>query len=545
MTTTNTQPTKFDAQTAPAGRTVYFKKNGNDENSGLTLAQAVSADNNFQRVLQVVNNLILQDPTSPVTITTDESDRFQGEFTLPVNVNFFAEGVRLGSLSPTPALTLSQNNRVVVDTIDSGFGDALLLDNSIFCFVNAIAISSTNGWSVRHTNGSFFNTVNVEAFAGSSGCILNDSASSEQGLVVDSDLYNVTADNGVAVSSTSVNRTILSGDYIGSQQGTLLTGVKAISASGPVTSDISDITADVAIEALNGANISVAANTIAGDIDTNVGSIASVTTVSPYTVGTITENGTFNANLGGDTYGSYIAGVNAAGNDTEVQYNDNGVLGADVNFTFDGTELSVPAVNTSALDLNDDDTNKISIVAPVDVTSDYEITFPDSAPTALPSILTFNLSGESQFSDIGSFLYSERNQTETPGVTITSGTKFTYLTLNATVPADGDYIISCAYVWSYDSTNSDFLADIQEDGNPIPNLVVVREPTDNGGPGIVAARIDGPPGSINTGTNQRYDGYLETERNLTAGNYTYTFRIGSGSGSVAACYRATLKIETA
>lgn len=116
-----------------------------------------------------------------------------------------------------------------------------------------------------------------------------------------------------------------------------------------------------------------------------------------------------------------------------------------------------------------------------------------------------------------------------------------YLRLTTTVPLSGYYKISWDATWSLNSTNSDFVAQIELDDNTILDEFV-REAKDSAGAGIVVNNLAG--GTFNSGTNQRYKYGGHSIVLLSDGSHTIDMDVAcSLANTEAVFYRGVISIE--
>jgi len=103
------------------------------------------------------------------------------------------------------------------------------------------------------------------------------------------------------------------------------------------------------------------------------------------------------------------------------------------------------------------------------------------------------------------------------------------LTLVSNIPADGQYLISIDYTWSYNIATADFISRTLVDGVKV--LKHRQEPKDVGGGADVSGGQPTLHGTTATiGTNQMY-GYSQSQIvTLTAGSHSVVVEIGSDAG---------------
>lgn len=119
-----------------------------------------------------------------------------------------------------------------------------------------------------------------------------------------------------------------------------------------------------------------------------------------------------------------------------------------------------------------------------------------------------------------------------------------WLTLSTTIPETGNYDIDWTYVWSFNDSGQDFIAEILLDGSPISTYSQhVQEPKDSAGAGIDLLNTTG--GITNSGTNQRHrTAGFEPEVNLSAGVHTITIQwAGSQNNDEATIYEGAIRIK--
>lgn len=127
------------------------------------------------------------------------------------------------------------------------------------------------------------------------------------------------------------------------------------------------------------------------------------------------------------------------------------------------------------------------------------------------------------------------------GLVNNTNTLFQFLRLSTTIPAVGDYKISCSYSWSLNDGAQDFVAQLDVNEGTIIHEHR-QEPKDVGGTGIVLPNTTG--GTTNTGTDQRHPAAFFDVINLPAGPVTVDLDFaGSGVGLAAAIYRGAITIE--
>lgn len=523
MSTSNIEQSRYDAKTAAASRTVYFRKGGNDNNSGLSDDEAVTAENNFARVLAVVASLV---PTGgdPVTIICEESDDFPANLVLPDFVNFIGPGVRLQAINDlSPVLSMGTGCVVDVDTVDAAGGVALSYNN-VFAtsFTARRGVTSNTGKAIEHMGNANGNSIFARFVVAATTCIENSSASTDGGLEVIAGILTLTANNGIYVDSQAANETYVRAAY--TETAGSPTGLTGIKAAGPVRAVILNCVADQVIDALSGADLCFDSGCAAGDIDVAAGATVNALIAAPLGgTAVVTVTGTLNANIGGARYGTYTL---PGGGDV----NGPGSATPDALAVYDGPTGKLIKNSTKLI------TEVVTNVSGVGVAGNVPIF--TSADDLEDSGIDIN--DLLEVDDI----YHDYAQTVTPGATNDGGVFHTYLSLAVNVPATDDYKITVDYIWSYDSTSSDFLSELQIDSVTPAFLTQQEEPADSGGPGLGGiARIDGGGGTLNSGTNQRLPAVMSSIENLTAGAHTIDFNIQSGAGSVATCYRALITIE--
>lgn len=125
----------------------------------------------------------------------------------------------------------------------------------------------------------------------------------------------------------------------------------------------------------------------------------------------------------------------------------------------------------------------------------------------------------------------------------TQGTAFiTQTTLSVNVPRTGNYKLDWSFVWSVNTTGSDFQFRVLQDG--ATQLYEQRdEPQDAGGTGITVDNLTG--GTFNTGTDQKHvgSGFYILE-NLSAGAHTFEFQLANSvADTEAAIHQLSATIE--
>lgn len=115
-----------------------------------------------------------------------------------------------------------------------------------------------------------------------------------------------------------------------------------------------------------------------------------------------------------------------------------------------------------------------------------------------------------------------------------------YVILTFVAPETGSYRFDWHYLWSYNSTSSDFRAEILLDTTKL--LEHREEPQDSGGSGVVLNNTSG--GTNNTGTDQkRQESGFCIEENLSAGTHTFKIQFcGSSNNQEATIYNAHLAV---
>ena len=117
----------------------------------------------------------------------------------------------------------------------------------------------------------------------------------------------------------------------------------------------------------------------------------------------------------------------------------------------------------------------------------------------------------------------------------------TYMTLNFTVPEDGDYILAWDYVWSLNASNRNFLGRVLLDGATVVHNQV-EQPSSAAGTGVLLPDLNGGA-DINTGTDQRLCCSGFEKRTLTAGARTLEIQLSSDQAdNEAAIYKGSLKV---
>jgi hypothetical protein len=115
-----------------------------------------------------------------------------------------------------------------------------------------------------------------------------------------------------------------------------------------------------------------------------------------------------------------------------------------------------------------------------------------------------------------------------------------YISLTFVAPSAGSYRLDWHYLWSYNSTSSDFRAEVQLDSTVL--LDHREEPQDSGGSGQSLPTTSG--GSANSGTDQkRQESGFCVEDNLAAGEHTFKIQFrGSSNNQEATIYQAHLAV---
>lgn len=114
--------------------------------------------------------------------------------------------------------------------------------------------------------------------------------------------------------------------------------------------------------------------------------------------------------------------------------------------------------------------------------------------------------------------------------TTTSLTFQTKVSIPSTALPAGTYILTVSYGWNHDATNSDFEAEIRQNGSRIGELHK-QEPKDAGGGG-------------STGTTQRYYVTRRQELVLTAGSYSFDVRYRTDdSDDESSIWEAMITVE--
>jgi hypothetical protein len=129
---------------------------------------------------------------------------------------------------------------------------------------------------------------------------------------------------------------------------------------------------------------------------------------------------------------------------------------------------------------------------------------------------------------------------DTVGLLSNSSTPFTYLTLNATVPVDGDYKVNWNYLWSLNTGSQDFIADLRVNGTTLWHHQ--QEPKDAAGSGVVLPTTTG--GTQNSGTNQRHPAKISEIVNLNAGANSIDIQFySSNNNNRASIYKGLISIS--
>lgn len=134
--------------------------------------------------------------------------------------------------------------------------------------------------------------------------------------------------------------------------------------------------------------------------------------------------------------------------------------------------------------------------------------------------------------------YSVNLRSDVPRGNSSSNFQF-YFVDNFTVPEDGNYKVEATYVWSYNTTTSDFVAEIIIDSQTITRHQ--QEPKDSAGTGITVEALNFQ-GTLNSGTNQRIWTTMSDVIPLTAGAHAVGVWFGGVAPNVSAIYKMNILI---
>lgn len=120
-----------------------------------------------------------------------------------------------------------------------------------------------------------------------------------------------------------------------------------------------------------------------------------------------------------------------------------------------------------------------------------------------------------------------------------AGAYVPHQTLTVTVPEAGDYLIEVSFIFSINTTTSDFISRINLNGTFSNELSI--ENKDSAGVGITIPVSGG--GTANSGTNQRIPGQVATLATLAAGTTNVSFEFGGEvANQESSVYQSLIKI---
>lgn len=444
----------LDQKTGNENKTVYLKPNGQDAFDGNTMPTAVLT----QAQAITLANAKSPTPSDPVAIYADAAEVYSETIIAPTAVNFDQRSIRLVASSAGAIFQGANNNRVFFDSIENtGAGQAILLDNNLVDLFQCTLVQAV-GTCIEFSNSSAFHFINIDAITTQGIGILNGSAAPFWVCAVDSDALSLNANGAIGIQNTGSSEGTFDIDIIEAISGA--TGTVGIDVdAGVVRYQGNRITTATAIDVANGAQADVRVGTISGDINVDAGGTLNIWCEN-YT-GTVTNNGTINGFIGDTYYGNAdvgtvdsvnsgtnitvdnadpknpivnlnasitsttVNGVNLTtggvatnyldetgnysvppttpgGADTQVQFNDAGVLGGDADFTYDksGNVLNVAgSVDSPAHVIEGSTSGTVKFDGPATITS-YTLTWPDAAPTEDDSAALFTTAGVGSFKQV-------------------------------------------------------------------------------------------------------------------------------------------------